>query len=158
MAMVWWSQQSHGDENDLLFTSLLQITHPSSEAKRRRWELARPCDMDMIAGEGRVCREEGEMVSHQGFGSTFVVDPEARHGITCHCCFQKSFVLFFISSWNGSWRFILLLSLVESGCKSIADYYYYFLAFRKKTFKSYQRGFHGHDSFLATSNNYHTDS
>jgi hypothetical protein len=42
--------------------------------------------MDMTAGEGRVCGEEGERVSHRGFRSTFVVDPRARHGIACHCC------------------------------------------------------------------------
>ncbi len=47
--------------------------------------LARPCDMDMKAGEGRVWGEEGGRVSHRGFGSTFVVDPGARHGIACHC-------------------------------------------------------------------------
>jgi len=47
--------------------------------------LARPSDMDMTTGEGHVCREEGDRVSHQGFGSTFVVDPRARHGIACHC-------------------------------------------------------------------------
>jgi hypothetical protein len=43
----------------------------------------------MTAGEGRVC-EEGERVLHQGFGSTFVVDLEARHGIACHCCYRNS--------------------------------------------------------------------
>jgi hypothetical protein len=47
---------------------------------------------------------------------------------------------------------------VESGCKSTADLSSSFLAFRKKTLKSYQRGFHGHDSLPATSNNYHADS
>jgi hypothetical protein len=48
--------------------------------------------MDMTTKEGRVCEKEGERVSHQGFGSTFVVDPEARHGIACHCCFRDCFV------------------------------------------------------------------
>ncbi len=77
--------------------------------------LARPCDMDMIAGEGRVCGEEGERVLHRGFGSTFVVDPRARHGIACHCCSRDSSV--FSSSLalemdlNNSH---LLLSLMES--------------------------------------------
>jgi hypothetical protein len=52
--------------------------------------LAKPCDMDMRAGEGRVCGEEVERVSHQGFGSTFVVDIEAKHGITCDCCSRDS--------------------------------------------------------------------
>jgi hypothetical protein len=57
--------------------------------------LAKPCDMDMTTGEGRVCGEEGERVSHRRFGSTFVVDFEARHGITCHCCPQDSSIIFF---------------------------------------------------------------
>jgi len=34
--------------------------------------LARPSDMDMTMREGRVCREKGERVSHQGFGSTLL--------------------------------------------------------------------------------------
>jgi hypothetical protein len=110
---------------------------------------------------GPLCREEGKRVSHQGFGSTFVVDPEAKHGVACHCCSRDSSVFFFfISSWDGSWRFIhLLLSLVESrlqvdcrsffflfsfwvlwslGCKSTADLSSSFSAFRKKTLKSWQ--------------------
>ncbi len=39
-----------------------------------------------------MCGEEGERVSHQGFGSTFVVDPGAKHGIACHCCSRDSYV------------------------------------------------------------------
>ncbi len=54
--------------------------------------LASPCDMDMTAGEGRVCGEEGWRVSHREFESTFVVDPGARHGIACHCCSLDSSV------------------------------------------------------------------
>jgi len=54
--------------------------------------LARPCDMDMTMREGHVCEKEGERVSHWRFGSTFVVDLGARHGIACHCCSQDSFV------------------------------------------------------------------
>jgi hypothetical protein len=50
--------------------------------------LARPCDMDMTTGEGYVW----ERVSHLRFGSTFVVDPTAKHGIAYHCCYQDSFV------------------------------------------------------------------
>jgi hypothetical protein len=40
--------------------------------------------MDMTMGEGGVCEEEGERVSHRAFGSTFVVDLRANHGIACH--------------------------------------------------------------------------
>ncbi len=43
--------------------------------------------MAMTTGEGRVCGEEG-----RGFGSTFVVDPGAKHGIACHS--RNSYVLF----------------------------------------------------------------
>jgi hypothetical protein len=46
--------------------------------------------MDMTTGEGHVCGEEGERVSHRGFGSIFVVDLGARHGIACH--FRNSYV------------------------------------------------------------------
>ncbi len=51
--------------------------------------------MDMIVREGHVCREEGERVSHRGFGSSFVVDPKARHGIACHCCSRDSSIFSF---------------------------------------------------------------
>ncbi len=46
--------------------------------------------MDMTMGEGGVCEEEGERVSHRAFGSTFVVDLRANHGIACHS--QDSYV------------------------------------------------------------------
>jgi hypothetical protein len=39
---------------------------------------------------GPLCGEEGERVLHQEFGSPFVVDFGARHGIACHCCSQDS--------------------------------------------------------------------
>ncbi len=130
----------HGDENHSLFVLLLQITHSSSEAKRRRWELARPCDMDMTVGEGRVCKEEREKVSHSGFGSTFVVDFGARHGITCHCCSQDSSIfsssLTFEMDLDDS--FIFSWILWNLGCKSTTNPSSSFSAFKKNTFKSCQ--------------------
>jgi hypothetical protein len=36
MAMVMMIMTKHGDENHPFFASLLQITHPLFEAKRRR--------------------------------------------------------------------------------------------------------------------------
>jgi hypothetical protein len=72
---------------------------------------------------GPLCREEGERVSHQGFGSTFVVDPGAKHGITCHCCSRDSSI--FSSSvaleMDLDDSFIFFWVLWSLGCKSTAD-------------------------------------
>jgi len=75
--------------------------------------------------EGRpLCREEGERVSHQRFGSTFVVDPRARHGIACHCCSRDSSV--FSSSlaleMDPDDSFIFFWVLWNLGCKSTVDF------------------------------------
>jgi hypothetical protein len=70
-----------------------------------------------------LCREEGERVSHQGFGSTFVVDPGAKHGIACHCCSQDSSV--FSSSlaleMDLDNSFIFSWVLWSLGCKSTTN-------------------------------------
>jgi hypothetical protein len=72
---------------------------------------------------GPLCGEEGERVSHQGFGSTFVVDPGARYGIACHCCYRDSSV--FSSSlaleMDLDDSFIFFWVLWSLGCKSIVD-------------------------------------
>jgi hypothetical protein len=91
--------------------------------------------------EGKsLCREEGERVSHQGFGSTFVVDPGAKHGIACHCCSQDSSI--FSSSlaldMDLDDSFIFSWDLWSLGCKSTVDLSYSFSTFRKKTLKSCQ--------------------
>ncbi len=89
---------------------------------------------------GPLCEEEGERVSHQGFGSTFVVGPGARHGIACHCCYQNSFV--FSSSlaleMDPNNSFIFSWILWSLGCKSTTDLSSSFSAFRKNTLKSRQ--------------------
>jgi hypothetical protein len=38
-------------------------------------------------GESSGCSFKGD---RDAVWSTFVVDPRARHGIACHCCFQDS--------------------------------------------------------------------
>ncbi len=96
--------------------------------------------MDMTAGEGCVCGEEGGRVSHRGFGSTFVADPGARHGIACHCCSLDS--SFFSSSlaleMDPDDSLIFSRALWSLGCKSTADLSSSFSALRKKTLKSCQ--------------------
>ncbi len=87
---------------------------------------------------GPLCGEEGERVLHQGFGSTFVVDPGARHGIACHCCSLDS--SFFSSSlaleMDPDNSFIFSWVLWSLGCKLTVDFF--FSAFKKMTLKSCQ--------------------
>ncbi len=89
---------------------------------------------------GLLCEEEGERVSHRGFGSTFVVGPGAKHGIACHCCSQNSSI--FSSSlaleMDPDDSFIFSWILWSMGYKSTTDISSSFLAFRKKTLKSCQ--------------------
>jgi hypothetical protein len=68
---------------------------------------------------GPLCGDEGERVSHQGSGSTFVVDPGARHGIACHCCSQDSSVFFFSLAleMDPDDSFIFSWVLWSLGCK-----------------------------------------
>ncbi len=80
---------------------------------------------------GLLCREEGERVSHQGFGSTFVVDPGAKHGIACHSCSQDSSI--FSSSlalkMDLDDSFIFSWVLCSLGCKSTTNLSSSFSAF-----------------------------
>jgi len=100
--------------------------------------LARPCDMDMTTGEGHVCGEEGERVWHRGFGSTFVVDPRAKHGIACHSRDSYVFSSSLALEMDPDDSFIFSWVLWSLGCKSTADLSSSFSVFRKKTFKSCQ--------------------
>jgi hypothetical protein len=102
---------------------------------------------------GPLCGEEGERVSHQGFGSTFVVDLEARYEIACHCCSQDSFV--FSSSlaleMDPDDSFIFSWVLWSLGCKSTADLSSFFQPLGRRHSKAAKEGrFHGHASLPAT--------
>ncbi len=102
---------------------------------------------------GPLCEEEGERVSHRGFGSTFVVGPGTRHGIACHCCSQNSFV--FSSSlaleMDPNDSFIFSWILWSLGCKSTADLSYSFQPLGRRHSKAAKEGgFHGHVSLPTT--------
>jgi hypothetical protein len=77
---------------------------------------------------GPLCREEGERVLHQGFGSTFVVDFGAKHGIACHCCSRDSSVFFssLALEMDLDDSFIFSWVLWSLGCKSTADLFFSF--------------------------------
>jgi hypothetical protein len=122
--------------------------------------LARPCDMDMTTREGRVCGEKRERVSHRGFGSIFVVDLGARHGIACHyyswdsSIFSSSLAL----EMDHDDSFIFSWILWNLGCKSTIDLSSFQSLKRSHLKATKEGGFHGHTSLLTTLNNYHYDS
>ncbi len=72
---------------------------------------------------GPLCREEGKRVLHQGFGSTFVMDPGARHGIAYHYCSRDSSVFCFSLAleMDPNDSFIFSWILWSLGCKSTTD-------------------------------------